>query len=215
MRLIRNLTGTLLVASMASLVYAWAPAHATAGRAGETINNPDAPYAAQQDEAKPPKQDESKPSKETKEARPPAAHKQQVRPKQQEKPSKEQKTQKEQMKQASRDQGQRRASAGQSQQARKNHGQPAGRNARIPDRDFKAHFGRPHRFAMRQVITTTQIVPNQTQFVYGGYTFIILDPWPDDWALTDDCYIDYADDEYVLIDVAHPGIQITLSIVAG
>jgi YD repeat-containing protein len=24
------------------------------------------------------------------------------------------------------------------------------------------------------------IVPNQTQFVYAGYTFIFLDPWPAD-----------------------------------
>ncbi len=31
--------------------------------------------------------------------------------------------------------------------------------------------------------------------------------------MDDDCYIDYIDGEYVLIDVAHPGVQITVSIV--
>jgi len=32
-------------------------------------------------------------------------------------------------------------------------------------------------------------------------------------VLTDDCYIDYIDGEYVLIDLSHPGMQIALEIV--
>ena len=210
MRLIRNLTGTMLVAGMASLAYAWAPALGAAVPAGESMNGPVTSLAAQQqDQAKPTKEDKTKPPKETKNAKPPKAEKQQGHPKQDEKPSKEQTTTpKEQPNQAPRDHGQPSG-------AHPDHGQPSGGHGRIPDNDFKAHFGRQHHFAVRQVITTTRIVPNQTQFVYGGYTFIFLDPWPDDWALTDDCYIDYVGDEYVLIDVAHPGMQIALSVVIG
>ncbi|MGB6689578.1 MAG: hypothetical protein WBE76_17220 [Terracidiphilus sp.] len=64
------------------------------------------------------------------------------------------------------------------------------------------------------MVTTTTIVPNQTRFVYTGYTFIFVDPWPAGWALGDDCYIDYVDGGYFLFDVAHPGVQITLTILA-
>jgi outer membrane biosynthesis protein TonB len=90
---------------------------------------------------------------------------------------------------------------------------PAGKSAHIPDPQLKAHFGKPHTFAVNRVVTTTTIVPNQTQFVYAGYTFIFLDPWPSDWLFTDDCYIDYVDDEYFLFDVFHPGIRVALFVV--
>jgi len=91
---------------------------------------------------------------------------------------------------------------------------PAGKGARIPNDQLKAHFGQPHRFAANRVITTTAIVPNQTQFVYFGYTFIFVDPWPAEWLLTDDCFIDFVDDEYFLFDALHPGIRVAL-IIAG
>jgi outer membrane biosynthesis protein TonB len=90
---------------------------------------------------------------------------------------------------------------------------PAGKGAHIPDPQFKAHFGKQHTFAVTRVLTTTTIVPNQTQFVYVGYTFIFLDPWPAEWLFTDECYIDYVDDEYFLFDVFHPGIRIALFVV--
>lgn len=153
--------------------------------AGETMNSPQISSAVPQDQAAPPKQDESKPKNETKDAKAPKAGKQQqqMAPKQQEK------------------------------QGQKEKSQAASNHRRVSDSDFKAHFGRPHTFTVRTVVTTTRVVPNQTQFVYGGYSFIFLEPWPAGWALTDDCYIDYIGDEYVLIDVAHPGMQINLSIV--
>jgi outer membrane biosynthesis protein TonB len=222
-RLIRDVTGTLLIAGMASVAYAWAPAPA-----GESMNSFETSIAAQQDQAPPPKQDESKPAKqdeskpakptrETKDAKSPRSDQQPVHPAQPDKSDRQQPKadRQEQPKPATRNQRQSAANPARPQPARQGHGQPAGRNARIPDNDFKAHFGRPHAFAVRQVVTTTRIVPNQTQFVYGGYTFIFLDPWPDDWSPTDDCYIDYVDDEYFLIDVAHPGARIALSIIAG
>ena len=82
------------------------------------------------------------------------------------------------------------------------------RGARIPDDKFRAHFGREHKFAFHQ--TTIQGRPG---FQYGGYSFIIVDAWPADWAYTDDCYVDYIDGEYFLFDLVHPGVQIALTVV--
>ena len=153
-------------------------------------------------EANPPrKQEEEKPSKhpETKlpesqpETKPPKTEKQEVP-----RPSKEEKKPAHEQHGTSMQQGKAR---------------PAGKSAHIPDPQFKAHFGKQHTFAVTQVVTTTTIVPNQTEFVYVGYTFIFLDPWPADWLLTDDCYIDYVDDGYFLFDVFHPGIRIALFVV--
>ena len=88
-----------------------------------------------------------------------------------------------------------------------------GKGAHIPDAQFKASFGHQHTFTVNRVITQTTVVPRQTQFVSAGYTFVFLDPWPTAWLLTDDCYIDYVDDEYFLFDVLHPGIRVALFVV--
>jgi len=93
------------------------------------------------------------------------------------------------------------------------HAHPAGKSVHIPDPKFKASFGRQHTFTVKKVVTTTTIVQNQTQFVYGGYTFVFLDPWPAGWLLTDDCYVDFIGDEYVLVDVVHPGVTVALLVV--
>jgi len=87
---------------------------------------------------------------------------------------------------------------------------PHTKTAHIPDPQFKANFGQQHRFTVNRVITTTTIVPRQTQFVFAGYTFVFLDPWPAGWLLTDDCYIDFVDEEYFLFDVLHPGVRVAL-----
>lgn len=97
--------------------------------------------------------------------------------------------------------------------ARAANARPAGKGAHIPEPKFKTSFGQQHKFAVNQVVTQRTIVAGQTQFVYSGYTFIIDDPWPAEWAFTDDCYIDYINDEYVLVDVLHPGIYVTLLVV--
>jgi len=55
-----------------------------------------------------------------------------------------------------------------------------------------------------------RVVEGQPRFQYGGYWFALSDAWPVGWAYTDDCYIDYIDGEYVLIDLLHPGVQIAL-----
>jgi len=99
------------------------------------------------------------------------------------------------------------------QSAQKGQGKVSGKGGHIPDAKFKANFGRQHAFAVNRVITTTRIVPQQTQFVYSGVTFVFLDPWPAYWAFTDDCYIEYVDDQYFLFDELHPGIQVALLVV--
>lgn len=90
---------------------------------------------------------------------------------------------------------------------------PTGKSAHIPDPQFKASFGKQHAFTVNRVITTTTIVPNQTQFVVSGFTFIFLDPWPADWLFTDECYIDLVEDQYFLFDVFHPGVRVALFVI--
>jgi hypothetical protein len=99
------------------------------------------------------------------------------------------------------------------QHAQKGQVSKNGKSAHIPDAQFKASFGHQHTFTVNRVITQTTVVPRQTQFVSAGYTFVFLDPWPTAWLLTDDCYIDYVDDEYFLFDVLHPGIRVALFVV--
>jgi hypothetical protein len=83
------------------------------------------------------------------------------------------------------------------------------RGARIPDEKFRAQFGRQHTFKVSRT-TTAQ---GQPGFQYGGYTFVIVDAWPGDWAYTDDCYVDYIDGEYFLFDLLHPGVGVAIVVV--
>jgi hypothetical protein len=92
------------------------------------------------------------------------------------------------------------------------HPMNAHQGKKIPDEKFRASFGHEHRFKARQVITTRTIVPNQTQFVFSGYTFVFAEPWPAEWAFDDDVYVDYIDGEYFLIDPFHPGIRVVVFI---
>jgi len=99
--------------------------------------------------------------------------------------------------------------------AQKQPARPSGKSAHIPDAKFNASFGKQHTFPVDRVIPNkTVIVPNQTQFVFAGYTFIFLDPWPEDWLFTDDCYIESIEEEYVLVNLSHPGARVAL-FVAG
>lgn len=148
--------------------------------------------STQEEEAKPPRQqEEAKPSKQEQEekAKP---------PRQENKPMHEQQGQ----------QPQKGQTAQQGQHAR-----PSGKSARIPDPVRKTNFGRQHTFNAKQVITTTTIVPGQTQFVFSGFTFIILDPWPAEFLFTDDLFIDFVGDDVFLLDVLHPGTRVALFVV--
>jgi flagellar motor protein MotB len=192
MQPIRTVMTTLLATSLASLAYARPPALAP-GHSDSA--------ALQQDEPKP-QQDEQK-KKETPDNKAPKTEKQDKTANQQKAANSQQ--------QKDQDQKPNRNVAKQDQ--KENSGQGA-QHGRIADKDYQAHFGQQHTFSVRTVVTTTTIVPNQTRFVYTGYTFVFVDPWPVGWAMGDDCYIEYVDGGYFLFDVAHPGVQITLTIVA-
>lgn len=148
----------------------------------------DAAPPSHQNEMKPPRQEEAKPPKsERQESAKP--------PREESKPAHEQHGQE--------------APKGQAAQSGQ-HARPAGKSAHIPDQKFKASYGRQHTFTVNRVINQTTIVPGQTQFVYVGYTFVILDPWPAEWMFSDPVYVDYVDDDYFLFDELHPGVRIAL-----
>jgi hypothetical protein len=84
------------------------------------------------------------------------------------------------------------------------------RGRRIPDDQFRSHFGREHHFHVQR----TQIVNvSQPVVVFGGFSFQLIDAWPADWSFDDDCYIDEVDGEYFLFDALHPGVRVAVFIV--
>jgi hypothetical protein len=83
-------------------------------------------------------------------------------------------------------------------------------HGRIPDDKFRAHFGREHTFHVGH----PEVVGGQPHFSYGGYSFIIAQPWPAGWGYDDDVYIIDVDGVYYLVDLAHPGVQLTLNIIS-
>lgn len=87
------------------------------------------------------------------------------------------------------------------------HNAPAAHGERIPDNDFHAHFGSQHHFRAQGII-----IAGHPEFRYQGYNFQLVQPWPAGWAYTDDCYIDYIDGQYYLIDLVHPGIRLAIVI---
>ena len=221
MRHIRTGIATVLVVSLAFLAYARVPVQDAARTPGEPKKNHEASSAARQEEPKPPKEKKEKPeAKSTKTEKQETSEPSKEAVKQHEKAEKEQQKQEKDQQKHQKDQQKHEAKEQQKQSkeqhrasAQHEHARPAGKSARIPDPQFKAHFGRPHAFAVKRVIRTTTIVPNQTRFVYSGYTFIFVDPWPTEWLLTDNCYIDYVEGEYFLFDVFHPGIRVAVFVV--
>jgi hypothetical protein len=83
----------------------------------------------------------------------------------------------------------------------------------IPGDHFRLHFGIGHYFRLR---TRPIIAMGYPRFQYGGYWFMLVDPWPEfwaaDWYATDDLYVDY-DDGYYLYNRRHPGVAIAISVV--
>jgi hypothetical protein len=83
----------------------------------------------------------------------------------------------------------------------------------IPWAQFSVSFGSGRFFRIgRQPI----IVDGYPRFQYGGYSFMMVDPWPEewsaDWYANDDVYIDY-DDGYYLYNRRYPGVGIAVSVV--
>jgi hypothetical protein len=56
------------------------------------------------------------------------------------------------------------------------------------------------------------------RFFYGGFSFLLVDPWPeywsDSWYATDDVYIDYDDYDcgYYLYNRRHSGVRLAVTI---
>ena len=157
------------------------------------------PIYAQQEQPvadKPAQHDEQQPSADRQEDKAKSAKQEEAKPGKQEEPAKPGKRQ-EQAKPVQNNQGERQM------QGR------GGKGGRIPDDKFRAQFGREHRFR----VSRPTVVEGQLRFQYGGYWFVIVDPWPAGWLYTDECYIDYVDDQYYLFDVLHPGVSIVLTVV--
>jgi hypothetical protein len=53
------------------------------------------------------------------------------------------------------------------------------------------------------------------RFEYGGYAFLLVDPypeyWADNWYDSDDLYIDY-DDGYYLYNRGYPQVRLAITI---
>jgi hypothetical protein len=79
---------------------------------------------------------------------------------------------------------------------------------RIPDDKFRAHFGSGHRFRIGHPV----IVEGRPRFSYGGYSFVMVDPWPVGWAYSDQVYVDFIDGEYFLINPVHPGVRVVVNV---
>ena len=83
----------------------------------------------------------------------------------------------------------------------------------IPQPRFNASFGNQHYFRLGARPVIYQRYP---RFDYGGYRFLMVDPWPeswsDNWYESDDVYIDY-DDGYYLHNRRHAGVRLAISII--
>jgi hypothetical protein len=83
----------------------------------------------------------------------------------------------------------------------------------IPQASFNLHFGAAHWF---RIENQPIIVGGYPRFQYGGYLFMMVDPWPGDWAqnwyAADDVYVGY-NNGYYLYNRAYPGEAIAITVV--
>jgi|HubBroStandDraft_2_1064218.scaffolds.fasta_scaffold57763_1 hypothetical protein len=83
----------------------------------------------------------------------------------------------------------------------------------IPWAQFSLSFGAGRFF---RIGPQPIIVDGYPRFQYGGYSFLMVDPWPEDWSsdwyANDDVYIDY-NDGYYLYNRRYPGVGIAVSVV--
>jgi hypothetical protein len=83
----------------------------------------------------------------------------------------------------------------------------------IPQNHFSLYFGRGHSFRIGR---RPSIFMGYPRFQYGGYSFMLVDPWPEywsqDWYDSDDLYIDY-DNGYYLYNRRHPGDAVAITVV--
>jgi len=86
----------------------------------------------------------------------------------------------------------------------------------IPPATFSLFFGRQHLFRLRRI---PDIYMGYPRFFYGGFSFLLVDPWPEewggDWYSTDDVYIDYDDIDggYYFYNRRYPQERLAVTIV--
>jgi hypothetical protein len=60
------------------------------------------------------------------------------------------------------------------------------------------------------------IMMGYPRFQYGGFSFLLVDPWPEywpeDWYSRDDVYIDY-NNGYYLYNRRDPGVALAITVV--
>jgi hypothetical protein len=71
---------------------------------------------------------------------------------------------------------------------------------RIPDERFRAVFGPQHHFHI-----VPPVIVGVPRFQSIGNWFELAEPWPAQWAFTDDFYLDYIVDDYYLYDPFYAG----------
>jgi len=84
----------------------------------------------------------------------------------------------------------------------------------IPQQTFGLYFGLGHYF---RIGVQPSMYLGYPRFQYGGYSFLLLDPWPSDWDPNwydaDDLYIDWDDDGYYLYNRSYPYERLAVTII--
>jgi hypothetical protein len=82
----------------------------------------------------------------------------------------------------------------------------------IPQDRFSLYFGNQHSFRLR---TRPVMYMGYPRFEYSGFSFLLVDPWPEYWSEnwydSDDVYIDY-DDGYYLYNRRYPQVRLAITI---
>ena len=85
---------------------------------------------------------------------------------------------------------------------------------RIPELRIGRFFGPGHFFRIHDL--PVMVLGGYPRFLYRGYWFSLVDPWPeywaDDWYETDDVYIVDGGDGYYLFNRRYPGEGIAVSV---
>jgi hypothetical protein len=83
---------------------------------------------------------------------------------------------------------------------------------RIPEDRYRSYFGPSHAFRIYRYPVV--VVGGFPRFQYGGFSFSLVDPWPeywsDDWYDNDDVYVDYTGDGYYLYNRRYPQDRIAI-----
>ena len=87
----------------------------------------------------------------------------------------------------------------------------------VPENSYREYFGPDHGFRMSSY--PVSMVGGYPRFQYGGFSFGVVDPWPeywsDNWYDNDDMYIDNAGDGYYLYNRRYPHDRIAMTVYAN